>query len=62
MNNQRRRGRMCKITENWLNTAAIGHVEHYNISNVAPTKSDKMSERNVFLLQPFKHKQTCKPT
>ena len=37
MNNQRRCGRMCKITEHWLNTAAFGHMEHYNISNVAPT-------------------------
>ena len=62
MNNQRRCGRMCKITEHWLNTAAFGHMEHHNISNVAPTVSDKMSERNIFLLQPFEHKQICKPT
>ena len=62
MNNQRRCGRMCKITDYWLNTAAFGHMEHYDISNVAPTESDKMSERNIFLLQPFEHKQICKPT
>ena len=48
---------MCKITENWLNIAAFGHMEHYNISNVAPTESHKMSERNIFPLQPFEHKQ-----
>ena len=29
---------MSKITENWVNTAAFGHTEHYNISNVAPTR------------------------
>ena len=62
MNNQRRCGRMCKIPENWLNTAAFGHIEHYNISNIAPTESHKMSERNIFLLQPLEHKQICKPT
>ena len=62
MNYQRRCGRMCKITEHWLNTAAFGHMEHYNISNVAPTESHKMSERNIFLLQPFEHQQICKPT
>ena len=62
MNNQRRCGRMCKITENTLNTAAFGHMEHCDISNVAITESYKMSERNIFLLQPFEHKQICKPT
>ena len=62
MNNQRRYGRMCKITENWLNTVAFGHMEHYDISNVAPTESHKMFERNIFLLQPFEHQQICKPT
>ena len=62
MNNQRRCGRMCKMTEYWLNTAAFGHMEHYDISNVAPTDSHKMSERNIFLLQPFEHQQICKPT
>ena len=36
-------------------------MEHYNISNVAPTESHKMSERNIFPLQPFEHKQICKP-
>ena len=30
---------MSKITENLLNTAAFGHTEYYNISNVAPTES-----------------------
>ena len=62
MNSQRRCGRMSKITENWPNTATSGHMEHYNISNVAPTESYKMSERNIFLLQPFLHQQICKPT
>ena len=62
MNNQQRCGRMCKITENWLKTAAFVHMEHYNISNIAPTESHKMSERNIFLLQPFEHQQICKPT
>ena len=62
MNNQRRCGRMCKITENWLNTAAFGHMEHYNISNVAPTESHTVSERNISLLQPFEHKQISKST
>ena len=62
MNNQRRCGRTCKITENWLNIAAFGHMEHHNISNVAPTESHKMSERNIFLLQPFEHQQIYKPT
>ena len=62
MNNQWRYGRMCKSTEIWLNSAAFGHMEHYDISNVAPTESHKMSERNIFLLQPFEHQQICKPT
>ena len=62
MNNQRRCGRMCKITEYWSNTAAFGHKEHYNILNIAPTESHKMSERNIFLLQPLEHQQICKPT
>ena len=62
MNNQRRRGRVCKVTENWLNTATVGHMEHYNILNVAPTESHKMSERNIVLLQPLEHQQLCKPT
>ena len=43
MNTQQRFGRMSKITENWLNTAAFVHMEHYNISNVAPTESYKMN-------------------
>ena len=43
-------GRMSEIIENWPNTAAFGHMEHYSISNVAPKKeSYKMSERNTFL-------------
>ena len=62
MTNQRRRGRMCKITENGLNIATFGRMEHYDISNVAPTESHKMSESNIFLLQPFEHQQICKPT
>ena len=62
MNNQRRCGRMCKITENGLNIAAFGHMEHYNIWNEAPTESHKMSERNIFLLQLFEHQQIGKPT
>ena len=53
---------MSKITETWLNTAAFGHIQHYNISNVAPTVSYKMSERNIFLLQPFEPQQICEPT
>ena len=62
MNNQRRCGRMCKITEYWLNTHAFGDMEHYNISNIAPTELHKMTERNIFLLQPFEHQQICKLT
>ena len=62
MNNQPRSVRMFKITEYWLDTAAFGHMEHYDISNVAPTESHKMSERNIFLLQPFEHQQICKPS
>ena len=117
MNTQQRCGRMSKITENWLNTAAFVHMEHYNIEsrdsptvwclcaffpivpqfyvpfyvkrkkmdnfmcllefecakrlrahsqaipeNVAPAESCKMSERNIFLLQPFEHQHICKPT
>ena len=50
MNTQRRCGRMSKITENWLNSAVFGHMEHHNRSNVAPTESYKMSEHNIFLL------------
>ena len=55
MNTQWRYGHMSKITGNWLNTAVFGHMQHYNRSNVAPTESYKMSEHNIFLLQPFKH-------
>ena len=62
MNTQQRCGRMSKIAETWLNTAAFGHIQHYNISNVAPTESYKMSERNIFLLQPFEPQQICEPT
>ena len=62
MNTQRPCGRMSKITENWLNTAVFGHMKHYDRSNVAPTESHKMSEHNIFLLQPFEHQQICKPT
>ena len=51
-----------KITENWLNTAVFGHMEHYNRSNVAPTESHKMSAHNIFLLQPLEHQQICKST
>ena len=62
MNTQQRCGRMSKIIENSLNTAVFGHVEHYNRSNVAPTESYKMSEHNIFLLQPCEHQQIRKPT
>ena len=62
MSNQRRCGRMCKITENLLNIAAFGHMEHYDIPNAAPTELHKMSERNIFLLQLFEHQQICNPT
>ena len=62
MNTQRQCGRMSKITENWLNTTVFGHVEHFNTLNVAPTESYKMSENNIFLLQPFEHQQICKST
>ena len=62
MNTQRQCGRMSRITENWQNTAAFRHVEHYTISNVAPTESYKMSERNIFPLQPFERQQICKPS
>ena len=53
---------MSKITETLLNTAAFGHIQNYNISNVAPTESYKMSERSIFLLQPFDPQQICEPT
>ena len=62
MNTQQRCGGMYKITEIWLNTASFGHMEHYHILNVAPTELYKMWECNIFLLQPFKHQQICKPT
>ena len=62
MNTQRRCGRMSKITENWLNTAVFGQMEHRNRSNVPPTESHKMSEHHIFLLQPFQHQQSCKST
>ena len=61
MYTQRQYGRRSKITENWLNAAAFGHMEHCKISSVAPTESYKMSERNIFLLQLFEHQQICKP-
>ena len=51
MNTQRRCGRVSKITENGL--AVLGHMEHYNISNVTPTVWNKVCECKVFLLQPF---------
>ena len=62
MNTQRRCDRMSKITENWLNIAAFGYMDHYNISNVAPTEPRKMSERNIFLLQPIERQLICKLT
>ena len=43
-----------------MNAAAFGHMEHYKISSVTPTESYKMSEHNIFLLQPFEHQQICK--
>ena len=46
MNTQRRCGRMSKTTENWLNAAVFGHMEHYSISNVPPTEL-------------FAHQQIC---
>ena len=48
---------MFKIIENWLNTAAFSHIEHYNISNVAPTESHQMSERNYLS---YNHSSTNK--
>ena len=62
MNTQRRCGRMSKITEKWLNNAVFGHMEPYDRSNVAQTESYKMSEHNIFLLQPSEHQQICKLT
>ena len=62
MNTHQRCGRMSKITETWPNTAAFGYIQHYDISNVAPTESYKMSERNIFLLQPFEPQQISEPT
>ena len=53
---------MSKIAENLLNTAVFGHMEHYYRSNIAPTESYKMSENNIFLVQPFEHQQICKST
>ena len=37
-------------------------MEYYDIMNVAPTQSHKMSEHNIFLLEPFEHQQICKST
>ena len=48
MNTQQRCGRMSKITETWMNTAAFGRIQHYNISNVAPTEWHKMSEQQIY--------------
>ena len=62
MNTQQRCGRMSKITETWLNTAAFGHIQHYKISNVVATESYKMSERNIVLLQQFDPQQICEST
>ena len=62
INAQRRYGRMSKITGNWLNTVVFGYMELYNRWNVAPTESFKMSEHNIFLLQPFEHQPSCKCT
>ena len=45
-----------------MNIAAFGHMEYNYILNVAPTESYKMSECNIFLLQPFEHQQIFKPT
>ena len=58
---QRRCGGMSKIIENWLNTAAFGHMDRYYISKVAPIESYKMFECNIFLTKPFEHQQICKP-
>ena len=62
MNTQRRCGRMLKIIEKWLNTTAFDDMEHYNTSNSAATESYMMSERNIFLLQPYERQQICKLT
>ena len=62
MNTQQRCDRMSKITETWLNTAAFDHIQHYNIANIAPTESHKMSECIIFLLQPFEPQQIWEPT
>ena len=62
MNTQRRCICIPKTTENWLNTAVFNHMEHYSRSNVAATESYKVSELNIFLLQPFEHQQICKAT
>ena len=62
MNTQQRCSRMSKITETRLNTSAFGHIQYHNISNVALIESYKMSERNIFLLQPFEPQQICEPT
>ena len=61
MNSQRRCECMSKITENIMNTSASGHMEHYDISNVAPTEPCKISELNIFRIQPFVGQQACKP-
>ena len=54
---------MSKTTETGLITAAFGHIiQHYNISNVAPTELYKMSEHNISLLQQFEPQQICEPT
>ena len=57
MNTQGRCRCMSKITENWLNTAVFGHMEHYNRSNEAPTESHNMSEHNMFS---YNHSNTNK--
>ena len=62
MNTQQRCGRVSKITKTWLNSAACGHIQRHNISNVAPIESHKMSEHNIFLLQQFEPQQICELT
>ena len=51
----------CLLSETGLCTFCSTDMEHYNRSNVAKTESFRISEHNIFLLQPFVHQQIRKP-
>ena len=58
MNTQWRCGCMSKITENALNAAVFGHMEHYNRSNVAPTESYKITHISPTTIRAPTNQQT----